>query len=67
MSRVPYFDVETATGKRVRRMPLTAEALAGLKPAFEAMAVPFRDVEDAVGAAGFAGAARFDNWHNFSL
>ena len=27
--------------------------------AFEAMAVPFRDVEDAVGAAGFAGAARF--------
>jgi len=40
------------------RVPATAR-LGPEGTAFEAMAVPFRDVEDAVGAAGFAGAARF--------
>jgi len=40
------------------RIPATAR-LGPEGTAFEAMAVPFRDVEDAVGAAGFAGAARF--------
>jgi len=40
------------------RVPATAH-LGPEGTAFEAMAVPFRDVEDAVGAAGFAGAARF--------
>jgi len=40
------------------RVP-AASRLGSEGTAFEAMAVPFRDVEDAVGAAGFAGAARF--------
>jgi len=40
------------------RVPATAR-LGPDGTAFEAMAVPFRDVEDAVGAAGMAGAFRF--------
>lgn len=40
------------------RVPATAR-LGPDGTAFEAMAVPFRDVEDAVGAAGMAGAVRF--------